>query len=212
VRYVMFIKNIKIQNIKVKNTVVLLLCLLAASCANTSLTQSWKEPEHARSYKYPMIMGISDSQQTRRIYENHFVAQLKEKNITAIPSYTLISSKQEISRETIVGAIQDTRIDSVLVTYLVSADVEMKHRDSPINPGYSGNVDNNMVSETLITTPGRYVEGQEISLKNDFYDVQSESIVWSAQTKTVAAESIDEIIKDVTALIIKQLFNDNILK
>lgn len=206
--------SMKSIRIKVKSMVVLLLCLLMASCANTTLTQSWKETELKQSYKHPMIIGISDSQQTRRIYENYIVAQLKKKKVVATPSHTLINSKQIINRDTVVSAIQGTDIDSVLLTYLVSADSELKYHDSPLNVsgGYSGSADSNMMSSTLITNRGRYSDEETIVLKNDFYDAQSQDIVWSAQTQTVAADSIDEIIVDVSKLLVTELFDDEILK
>jgi hypothetical protein len=184
----------------IRNVFVLLLCVLISSCATTKITESWVDPGLKHSYKRPMIIGISDSQQTRRVYEDYFVTELKKKNITAIASHTLISSKQKLNRETVENALQGTNIDSVLVTYLVSANEEAKVRDSPLTGTYSGDTENNMMSSTLITSPGRYSEADVIILKNDFYDTKSKSIVFSVQTRTVAAESIDEIITDVTNL------------
>ena len=200
------------MNMRVKNIAVLLLCTVISSCATTKITESWVDPDLKQSYKRPLIIGISDSQQTRRVYENHFVAELKKKNITATASHTLISSKQKLNRETVVNAIQGRDIDSVLVTYLVSADAETKLRDSPLTGTYSGDSENNMMSATLITSPGRYSEADIIVLKNDFYDTKSETIVFSAQTKTVAAESIDAIIKEVTRLLITALFDEKVFR
>ena len=197
---------------RIKKIFTLLISLLIVSCANTKITQNWMQDEFHKSYKHLMIIGLSDSQQTRQIYEKHFASELKKRNITATPGYKLISSKQKMNRETVVKAIQGTEIDSVLVTYLVSADSEMKHHDSPINIGYSGNVDNILMSDTLVSTRGRSRSAEIIGLKSDFYDLQSKAVVWSVQSKTVAPESIDEVIIDVTELLINQLFDDNLLK
>ena len=118
---------------QLRNCFVLLICTLIASCANTSITQSWVEKDLTHSYKRPLIIGISDSQQTRRIFENHVVAELAKKTgkCDALV-YTLINSKQKMDRETVVNTLKGTDLDSVLVTYLVSADSEMKHRDCAI--------------------------------------------------------------------------------
>ena len=199
--------------INIKKITPLLLSVFLTACASTSLVESWKQPDVSRSFKHPMIIGISDSQQTRRIYENYFAAQLNKKNISATPSYTLIGSKQAINRDTVLNAIQGTDIDSVLVTYLVSADSVVTHYDSPLNPtSYSGSPDDNMISATLISSRGRSSSSEVVGLKNDFYDAQSKAMIWSAQTRTVAPDSIDSAITEVTKLLIKQLFNDNILK
>ncbi len=200
-----------VNTINVKKIFILFLSLLFVSCANTSITQSWLEKEQAKTYKHPMILAITDSQQTRRIFEKHLVSGLKENNITATPSYTLLNSKQKIDREAVLNAIKGTEIDSVLVTYLISADSEMKYHNSPISMGYSGNVENTMISDTLVATRGRYSSTEIIILKNDLYDAQSKTVVWSVQTKTVAPHSIDEVVTDVTELLIGQLLDDNIL-
>ncbi len=197
---------------RVKDFIVLLNFLLMAialaSCGGTSLMQSWKEAEPGHAYKHLMIIGISDSQQTRQIYEKYFVAELKKRNVTATPSYELINSKQKMSRETVVAAIQG----AVLITYLVSADAEMKHRDSPLGGSYSGTAEGSEISATIVTSRGRSSSEEVFILKNDLYDAQSKTLVWSVQTKTVAPESIDEVVTAVTALLIDRMFSDDIIK
>lgn len=76
-----------------KNYIVLALSVFIVSCANTKVIENWVDADHSKPYKHPMIIGISDSQQTRQIYEKHFVEELNKLNITATASYTLISSK-----------------------------------------------------------------------------------------------------------------------
>ena len=202
--------------IRVKNFSVLLILLVMViaitSCSNTSLLHSWKETGAVPIYKHLMIIGISDSQQTRQLYEKYFVAELKKRKVTATPSYQLISSKQEMNRETVVAAIQGTEIDAVLITYLVSADSEMKHRDSPLGGSYSGTAEGSEISATIVTSRGRSSSEEVFVLKSDIYDAQSKTLVWSARTETVAPESIDEVITEVTALLIDRMFSDSVVK
>lgn len=202
--------------IKVKNYIVLIIMLVMAvamaSCSSTSLIQSWHETEAGHAYKHLLIIGNSDSQQTRQLYEKYFVAELKKRKLTATPSYQLISSKQKLNRETVVAAIQGTEIDAVLVTYLVSADSEMKHHDSPLGASYSGTAEGSQISATIVTKRGRSSSEEIFVLKNDLYDAQSKTLVWSVQTRTVAPESIDEVITEVTALLIDRMFSDGVVK
>ncbi len=198
---------------RIKNLVVLsALMLLTVSCANTSMLQNWKDTELTHDYKHLMIIGISDSQQTRQIYEKYFVDELKKSNITATPSYELINSKQKMNRETVVAAIKGTDIDAVLVTYLVSADVEIKHRDSPLGVTYSGTAEGAEISATIVSNRGRSRSEEVFVLKNDVFDAESKSLVWSVQTETVGPESIDEVVTEVTKLLINQLLIDGVVK
>jgi len=193
---------------------IVFICVLAASCAGTRLIDSWVEADHTKPYEHPMIIGISDSQQTRQLYEKYFVAELKKQNISATPSFLLINSKQKMNRETVIKALSDTDIpiDSVVVTYLVSAETEVKHHDSPLASTYSETADDIRISATIVSTRGRTSDTEIFYLKTDVYDAQSKAIVWSVQTKTVAPESIDEVIENVIELLINKMMSDGILK
>ncbi len=197
---------------KVKYYMVLVLSIFIAACANTEVTQSWHDANLNKSYKHPMIIGISDSQQTRQIFEKYFTAELKKHNVTATPSYQLISSKQKMNRETVVNAVRGTDIDAVIVTYLVSSEHKIKHHESPLSQGYSGDVESNRMSDTLVSTRGRTSSTEIVTLKTDLYDTATKSLVWTTQTRTVAPESIDEVVTDVTALLINQMLSDNLIK
>jgi len=209
----MFVKKINSRLHTVKALAVLLVCVLAVSCANSQITTSWVEPEHNKVYHYPMIIGVSDSQQTRHIYEDHFVSTLQKHGIRSIPSYKLISSKQKMNRDTVVETIKNnTDIDAVIVTYLIADDAEVKHRTSPLNAGYSGSVNDNQISATIISTRGRSSSTEIVTLKIDVYDSLTHVLVWTVQTRTVAPESIDEVVTDITELLVNKLLTDHIVK
>jgi len=197
---------------KVKYFVIFVLSVFIAACANTEVTQSWHEANLNKSYKHPMIIGISDSQQTRQVFEKYFTAELKKINVAAIPSYKLINSKQKMNRETVAKAVRGTDIDAVFVTYLVSSEQEIKNHESPLSQGYSGDVESSRMSDTLVSTRGRTSSTEIVTLKTDLYDVQTKSLVWSMLTRTVAPESIDEVVTDVTALLIEQMRSDDLIK
>ena len=197
---------------RVNYFIILVLSLVMTSCSNTEVIQDWVAEGLDKTYQHPLIIGISDSQQTRQIYEKHFVSELAKNNVTATPSYTLISSKQKMNRETVMKAIEGTEIDSVIVTYLVSSETEVMYHESPLSQGYSGDPDSTKVSATLVSTRGRTSSAEIITLKNDLYDVETKTLRWTAQTRTVAPESIDEVVTDVTELLVDRLINDGILK
>lgn len=197
---------------RVNTFFVLLAGLLVTSCANTKIIDDWVDDDLAKTYHHPMIIGVSDSQQTRQIYEKHFVSELAKRNIKATPSYMLISSRQKMNRETVIDVVEDTEIDSVIITYLVSSETEVMHHESPLSQGYSGDPESTLLSSTLIANRYRTSNAEIITLKNDLYDVETKSLSWSAQTRTVAPESIDEVVTDVTELLVDQLLDDGVLK
>jgi len=193
---------------------VLAVCLLLTSCSTTDIVRDWNDDSHRAEYHNIFVIGISDSQQNRRIFENYLVGDLGKSGIMAEPSYKYINSKTIINRESVVKAVNKLNengadVDAVLVTYLVATDSKPKYRDSPVGTSYSGSEDTNMMSSTLIATRGRYSSDEIIELKTDLYDVASRQLVWSIQTRSVAPESIDEVITEVSGLIRNQLHSDD---
>ena len=208
------------KNITTK-AVVIVFTFIVSACANTTITQSWGQQDaERRTYKQPMVLVISDSQQTRRIYEDSLVAKLKEEGVTATPSYLLIDSRNEINRETVDSIVQrsnqnaynDMPIDSVLISYLAVVDKELSKQDSPLGEAYSGDAEDNMLSATLIVGRGRFNTKEVIPLKNDLYDIQKKSIVWSVQTKTDDLTTIDALVVSVTDALVEELVDDEVFK
>jgi len=185
--------------------------LFLTACTGTSVVRDWHDDDFDKAYSNFFIIAISDSQQNRRIFENLLVGELKALGVDATPSYSLISSRETIDRDTVVAAIRESDIDfdAVLVTYLVDTETEVHYQDSPITETYSGSPDTNMLSSTLIGTRGRYNVDEIIELKNDLYDVAARELVWSINTRTRGAESIDELIVEVTESIRDELLSDD---
>jgi hypothetical protein len=154
----MFLISIK----KVFPAVIAVAFVLLSACSGTDIVRDWNDESVNASYKTIFVVGISDSQQTRRIFENQLVDELKKSGIMAIPSYQHIGSKVVINRESVVKAVtklaevDSVNVDAVLVTYLVDTESETKFVDSPVGISYSGSEDTNMLSSTLISTRGRY--------------------------------------------------------
>lgn len=201
-----------LENRVVKKVVFISLCVFISSCANTEVIERWSDKGIDKSYENLMVIGVSDSQQVRRIFEDHLVAELKDKNIAAMPSYNLIDSKQVIDIDTVKRAVKNTEIDSVLVSYLVPVTTELTQGDSPVISGYSDELVSYQISETIIFNRGQSRNDEVFVIKNDLFDTKSDSITWSVKTKTVGPESIDVVITDITALLIEEISNDGILK
>ncbi len=215
----MSMKNITAKAIVIVFTFTV--SVFVSGCANTTITQSWTQQDaERRTYKQPMVLVISDSQQTRRIYEDSLVARLKEEGISATPSYLLIGSRSEINSENVDSAIQRSNqnaynnmpIDSVLISYLAVVDKALSKQDSPLGETYSGDAGDNMLSATLIVGRGRFNTKEVVPLKNDLYDIQQKSIVWSVQTKTDDLTTIDALVVSVTEALVDELVDDEVFE
>ena len=197
--------------------------VLLTSCANTKISQSWVEPDNKKSYNDILIIGIAESEQNRRAYESYFVEALREKGTEAEASYKLIKSDQKIERNTVVKAIEGMEIDGVIITHMTAVDEETIYRPGM---GYSavgygaygyGGYGGGMYGyyphvNSYVHSPGYYTTHETYTLETNLYDVVTEELVWSARSRTFSPESVDEVIVDLTKLLIKDLEEKNLIK
>jgi hypothetical protein len=197
---------------------ILLATIFLAACANTKISQSWVEPDNKRSYDDILIIGIAESEQNRRAYESHFVESLRAVGTEAEASYKLIKSNEKFDRDTITKAIEGMGINGVLITHMVAVDEETIYRPTmDYMPMYGGGYYGGMYSyyphvNSYVTSPGYYTTQETYTLETNLYDVESEELVWSARSRTFAPDSVQEIIVDLTKLLIKDLEDKNLLR
>lgn len=200
--------------------------LLLSSCANTKISQSWVEPNHNKSYNDLLIIGIGESEQNRRAYESYFTTELKEHKIESVASYTLIKSSEKFDRDTVLKAIDGLEIDAVIVTHMVAVDEETVYRPSGgygygsvgYGGGYYGGAHYGGLYSyyphvnSYVHNPGYYTTHETYTLETNLYDVASEELIWSARSRTFSPESVEEVIVDLTKLLIKDLEEKNLIK
>ena len=202
---------------------------LLVSCANTKISQSWVEPDNKKSYNDLLIIGIAESEQNRRAYESYFIEALGAQNIEAIASYKLIKSNEKIDRDTVTNAIKGLGIDGVIITHMVAVEEETVYRPGAGSGGYGyggygyggmgygGGYYGGMYSyyphvNSYVHDPGYYDTLETYTLETNLYDVETEELVWSARSRTFAPESVDEVIVDLTKLLIEDLEDKNLIK
>ena len=206
------------KNTLLSGTVILLASLILSGCSNTKISQSWVEPDNKKVYKDLLIIGIAESVQNRRAYESYFVEALAEDGIEAVASYKLMKSDEKIERDTVARAIKGLGIDGVIVTHMVAVDEETVYRPSmDYQPMYGGGYYGGMYSyyphvNTYVTRPGYYTTHETYTIETNLYDVETEELVWSARSRTFSPESVDEVIVDMTKLLIGDMKDKNLIK
>jgi hypothetical protein len=105
------------------STVVLvLIALTLVSCAakGTRLQSAYTSPE----YKFQpitkiLVVGVSNEPIQRRTLEDEFVRQFRAAGDAATASYTVIPENGQAERSLLMRTIEDTGVDTVLITRLV---------------------------------------------------------------------------------------------
>jgi hypothetical protein len=189
----------------------------ASSCASTKITSVWMDKDKAgTSYNNFLVIGISNEDHNRRLFETHFADQLNAAGVSGTVSFTLVPDATQINRETVAAAIKGKNIDAVIVTHLVAVDEQTVYRESmgyrPTYSHYDVLYDYYPYVKGNVYQPGYYTTHEIVRLETNLYEVESEQLVWTAQSKTFAPDSADEVIADLVKLVIKDLKEKGLIK
>lgn len=202
----------------------LFIFLFVNSCANTSITGSWKDAEFTKKAQKTMVLMISQKEVFQKIYESEFVNQLKNQGIMAIPSYTVLPVDQKLEKAEILKKARQEGIDAILVTKIVSQKTEKERvtdisSDTRYYGGPSGRMDRSYprggwygdYHSSNATVRSYDIEYQIVDLETSLYDLESEKMVWSVITQTTAMESSQHEIQKFIKVIVDKLIEDSMI-
>ena len=151
-----------------------------------------------------LIIGVTSRSTRRRVFEDEFVEVLEARKVSATPSYELITTSLQLSREVVENAIKGQDIGAVLVTRLAGVKEEEVYRqpdDQDENLTYFSYYDNSLKQ----VNDGYYAQFRTIVLETNLYDTRSGELVWSMQSETMDASQPRHVIEDQIKLTIDLL-------
>ncbi len=118
----------------------LLATLLVVGCAISPLKTSWRSPEYAGpTFKKVLVVGISEDQANRRVFEDVFVSRLGARGIEAIPGYRYLSEASRPDMDVLKKAVREAGADAVVTTRLIRLEEETRVYSTPgymrVTPG-----------------------------------------------------------------------------
>ena len=100
--------------------VTLIPLLLLFSCASTQFTSTWIDSKYkGRFLNNVMVIGVSENQRNRRIFEDEFVRQFKSHGVEAVSSAEVISHDKELNKDTIETEARKLGVDEIFVTHKI---------------------------------------------------------------------------------------------
>jgi hypothetical protein len=200
-----------------QTTFMILFLAVVSSCASTKITSVWMDKNKTgTSYNNILVIGISNESHNRRLFESHFAEQLNAAGVSGTVSYTILPDANKIDRETVSAAIKGKNIDAVIVSHLLAVEEKTVYRESmsyrPTYSHYNGLYDYYPYVIGNVYQPGYYTTHEIVRLETNLYEVASEELVWTAQSKTFAPESAEEVIGDLVKLVIKDLKEKGLIK
>jgi hypothetical protein len=174
--------------------------LVLSACATRPIAE-WQDDSFSGPIDNILIIGASDQQTNRRMFEDTFVKELAARKVKAISSYKLMPIDQVVSRETVEAAIEGQSVDLVLVTRLLGIEeVQAYHPPSyyPYNRSYSSYYSHSM----QYSSPGYYQSYKVLTLESNLYETATPQLVWSMQSESFDPSTPAKVIEKQIGLTI----------
>ena len=187
---------------------------LIISCAGTELTHKQvNEAYTGKPVSDILVIAITGNEDSRRSFERQFVAQLKSAGVEAISSEEAIPmpADLELKKETILNAVKQFENDAVIITHLIDKEEkEAFTRGGQAQGGYYGYYHSRYLY-SYARDPGYSSTSKTVRLETNLYDVKTEKLIWSGQSKTLSKDSKYQIINDVIKVVINDLQNNKLI-
>ena len=193
-------------------TCCFILIFFIVSCSGTKLTQKQvNENFIGKPVSNILVIGIAHNPEKRISFENRFVAQLRAAGIEAVSSAEVIPMPPELKLEKkdIIDVVKKFQNDAVIVTHVKSIEDKFIHtQGSPTLTSYYsyyGGV------YGYVNSPGYTDTSKVVRLQTKLYDVKTEQLMWSGESKTWNIDSEKEIMNDVIKTVIEDLQKNKML-
>jgi hypothetical protein len=185
---------------------------LIISCAGTELTHTQVDEVYkGKPVSDILVIAITGNEDTRRSYEREFVAQLGSAGVEAISSEDAIPMPADLKmkKEMILNAVNQFENDAVIITHLIDKEEkEVYTRGGQVDRGYYGFYHSRF---SYARDPSYSSTSKTLRLDTNLYDVKTEKLIWSGQSKTLSKDSKYQIINDVIKVVINDLQKNKLI-
>lgn len=207
---------------------LLLISFVLSACSPTVVSQSWKDEQFNAPLGKIMILGVSENDTARRVFEQEMAAKFKEQGINAVPSYQLLPDDEKLKKTQVVDAAKSNDVQSVFVTRVASIKKMKENRAYVSGTAYYGsNYQNSYYTNRhsynrdwydyygrhyndSYTVSSHTYEWKIITTDSTLYQLGNEKMVWSAVLKS-ESDQMESTIESLAKTLVKQMKKDGVL-
>ncbi len=206
-------------------TLMITALMLGACSTAKEPTSVWvnKEKIEGKSFSNIFIVVMTADVRARVRLESDLAAEVVARGLKAVKSLDVlpvsIKDPKTPSKEEVVSKVKESGCDAVFVASLLKKEESVRHTSATstytVLPYYSytgtyyGYYSN---WYPTVSTPGYYSHDKSYFMQSNLYDVASEEIMWSAQSKVFSPGSLEAFSKSYISTLIKQLEKEALLK
>jgi hypothetical protein len=199
---------------------LLLICALFECCApSTYITGSWKSPAPLKQYNSILVAALTNNTIAKATLENDMAKELSKNTnvLKSIDEFPPNISGSDSSKATLMNKVKNINADGILTISIISKETESRYIPgrSPYDPlGYGFNDDFWGYYSHWYPSfydYGYYVQNKVYFIETNLYDVHSEKLIWSAQSKTYNPDDLHTFSKEFSVIIVAKMKTDGVL-
>ncbi len=202
-------------------SLLLLAWIFVTACSTTKITSSWKAANvQPKQYSKILVLGlIKDSDRSlQEKMEAHLVDDLKSKGYNAVSSLQEFGPKafSNTTEAEAIARLKQSNIDAVVTIVLLDKQKERNYVPgrmyySPYVMYYNRFWPYYGTLNYRIYEPGYYVTDTRYFWESNVYDVSTQSLLYSVQTKSFDPANSESLGHEYGKLIIADIIKNNIL-
>lgn len=200
-----------LQGRHIRAALVLVIIPVLASCATTStkVVGSWKDDHYTKTISKVLVISLAEETPIRELAEHTLAAKLRSKGVNAVASSDLMPVNEKIERKTVRAAIAGKGFDTVLVTRLVSVNLNTGY--VPPTPTVY-NFDSSTPQSFSVTVSPGYTEHRPVaSIEINLYATGSAHLIWSMTTRNSDYNTVKDVIDSYSSAVIRSLSKDGLI-
>ena len=194
-----------------------LICiLLVAGCTTSKITTSWKAPEiNTKQYNKILVLGLiyDKDRSLQQKLEQHLIGDLANLGYNAVSALAEYGPKtfNDMNEKQALEKIKNSGVDAVITIILLDKEKERNYLNGH-NLYYGPFWDYLESRNSRIIEPGYYVTDTKYFWESNYYDMSTQSLLYSVQTKSFNPANTEKLGHEYGKLIVKNMKEEALLQ
>ena len=203
---------------------IISLALLIQSCgSSTSVTASYLNPKvKPQPREKVFVIALTDRTPVRQSLESAMASEARKRGLEAVESLEVFpvqfTENKVPSKEALKEVIEKSGADILITFALIDERHDTRYVQgsgsyAPSAYGfYGGYYPYYSARASYMYQPGYYTEDKRYFFETNLYDINTEELIWSAQSTSVNPSGLDKFTKEHTAAIISRMKKDGLIQ
>ena len=185
---------------------------MLAACSSFSLSNVWRAPDFkGPAMRNVLVLGISNSDATRRIFEDGFAQALKASGVAASAAYSVLPEPGKISDDRLKSAVTQAKADSVLITRLTRVEQRADVVQPVVPAGYYRGGFYGWYGSAWAGVPASVNTYNVLTIETTLWDMRNETVIWSGNTEAIQPSDVAKATQDMAKVLIERMKKDGVI-